>query len=107
MGINSHYYTVYGVHHTGYNSDLSEVCYDRGFDIIMDSMGGKYFIIGKTLFDSGDLRWGDVKDVFVEISINDLEKIREEYSEKFSEVLPEFKNLLEGEWKLMTFVHYS
>lgn len=107
MGITTRYYTVYGVYHEGYDSDLGDLAYERKFDLIMDSMGGEYHIVGATLFDGGDMRWGEPKDEFKKIALDELDRLREEYSEKFREVLPEYADKLKGNWQLMTFVHYS
>ena len=107
MGVSTRYYTVYGVYHEGYDSDLSELAYERKFDLIMDSMGGEYYVVGATLFDGGDMRWSDFKDIFKRIDLQDLDRIKEEYSEKFREILPEYADKLNGNWELMTFMHCS
>lgn len=121
MGINSHYYTVYGVHIDHYDDKLSEVLYEEenrysllengtlseDFGLIMDGMGGDYMVFGKILFDSGDLRWNDIKDVFVKVPLDELTKYRLEYTQSFATHFPEFAHYLDGEWALMTFVHYS
>lgn len=105
MGINSKYYTVYGIKHDSYYEELEDLADERKIHIIQDGMCGEYCVIGQVLFDSGDQRYGDIKDEFVEINIGDLDKIREDYSAKFREALPEFEHLLYGEWQLMTFLH--
>ncbi len=111
MGISTHYYTVYGIKHE-YNDDFSEAT-DEVYDdhdmptVISDSMGGGYMIFGKILYDSGDQRWGDIEDVFVEIDMESLPSIEEEYKKKFIAKFPQFESLMDEPFKLMTFVHYS
>ena len=59
MGINTHYYTVYGVKIDKYDNELSNVLYDEedryslfedgtlpeDFGLIMDGMGGSYICL--------------------------------------------------------------
>lgn len=118
MGINTHYYTVYGVHVKGYDDELSDALYGKGdlfntieecpdLDIIMDGMGGDYMIMGKVLFDSGDLRYNHIEDTFVEIGLLDLSEYRYRCTEQFMNHLPSFGHYMDREWKLMTFMHLS
>lgn len=117
MGINTHYYTVYGVKVQGYDNELSEELYatnlcdtiesSEELDIIMDGMSGSYMIFGKILFDSGDLRWNDFEDTFVEINLDHLPAYKTVATNAMGQHLPNFKHYLEGGWKLMTLVHYS
>lgn len=121
MGINTHYYTVYGVHVDGYDDELSDALYGEGdlyllledstlpedFGLIMDGMGGNYMVFGKILFDSGDLRYNDFEDTFVEISMDDLAEHKAQYIEQFMNYFPGFGHYLDREWKLMTFMHLS
>ena len=118
MGINTHYYTVYGVHIESYDNELSDALYGEGdlystieecpdLDIIMDGMGGNYMIFGKVLFDSGDLRWSKIKDTFVEVDTEKLPEYKDKCVEQFMNYFPAFGHYMDHEWKLMTFVHYS
>lgn len=118
MGINTHYYTVYGVHINDYDDALTDELYGEGdkyevvensagLDVIMDSMGGNYMVIGKILFDSGDLRWNEIKDTFVEIDMDSLSNIRLQATQEMNQLLPDFAHYLNGEWKIMTFMHLS
>lgn len=120
MGINTHYYTVYGVKINSYDDELSDAVYGEGnlyqttennenLDIIMDGMGGDYMVIGKVLFDSGDLRWSEIKDTFVEIDIraDPLWDIRQNAINEMDRILPDFTHYLRNEWKIMTFMHLS
>lgn len=80
--------------------------------IITDGMDCDYIIIGKILFDGGDLRWGDTLDDFVEIATSEenLKSIKDaalaylEANIEHDTLVAEMKN---GEWKMMVFVHYS
>ena len=118
MGISTHYYTVYGVHVDSYDDELSDALYGEGdlfniieecpdLDIIMDGMGGNYMVMGKILFDSGDLRWNDFKDTFVEVDMASLSEYRYRCTEQFMNHLPGFGHYMDREWKLMTFMHLS
>lgn len=116
MGINTHYYTVYGIVHNHYDEEFSETVYDELYDvvenhedldIIMDGMGGDYMIIGKILFDSGDLRWSEIKDTFVKINPNHLKMYQVKATTAFREIFPDNEKLLEGEWQLLTLMHLS
>jgi hypothetical protein len=118
MGINTHYYTVYGRRINGYDDNLSEAMYGEGdmyktvqnssdLDIITDGMCGEYMVFGKVLFDSGDLRWNDFKDTFVEIDTSHLTNIRLGAVQEMQKLLPNFAHYLDGEWKIMTFMHLS
>jgi len=118
VGINTHYYTVYGVRINSYDDELSETMYGEGdmyetvnkstdLDIITDGMGGEYMVFGKILFDSGDLRWSEIKDTFVEIDTSQLTNIRLGAVQEMRRILPNFAHYLDGEWKIMTFMHLS
>lgn len=118
MGINTHYYTVYGVKIDDYDDALSDELYGEAdmyeaveastdLDVIMDGLGGDYMVMGKILFDSGDLRWSEIKDTFVEIDISKLTDIRLGAVQEMAKLLPNFSRYLNGEWKIMTFMHLS
>ena len=118
MGINTHYYTVYGVKIDEYVNELSDELHQNNLydtikqseelDIVMDGMGGEYTIIGKILFDSGDLRWNEINDTFVEINPAWLKSYRVKATNAFREYFPDHIALIEtAPWKLMTLVHYS
>jgi len=125
MGILTHYYTVYGVYVKSYDDELSEELYGEGdlyklfedgtlpkdFGLIMDD---DHMVFGKILFDSGDLRWNDFKDTFVEIEVDFVEieedalaEHKAQYIEQFMNYFPSFGYYMDHEWKLMTFMHLS
>jgi len=121
MGINTHYYTAYGVYVEDYDDDLSDELFGENdlynlfedgtlpedFGLIMDGMSGNYMVFGKILFDSGDLRYNDFKDTFVEIEVDALAEHKEQYIEQFMNYFPSFGHYMDREWKLMTFMHLS
>lgn len=115
MGINTHYYTVYGVYVDSYDMDFheawDELYYEikdnKNLAIIMDGYSANYMIFGKILFDSGDLRWSEVEDVHVNIDLTKLEEYKAKCVEQFMNYFPSFGFYMDYEWKLMTFVHYS
>jgi hypothetical protein len=115
MGINTHYYTVYGVKIDEFSDEFSEA-WDEVYDdvkdnkdmaLVLDGMSGSYMIFGKILFDSGDLRWGDYEDVHSDIDLNKLSEYKDKCVEQFMNYFPSFGSYMDHEWKLMTFVHYS
>jgi hypothetical protein len=111
MGISTHYYTMYGVK-LDWNDDFHEA-YDEVYDdddtptILMDSISGGYIMLGYTLYDSGDLRWDELEDAFVEIDLGSLSDLEIKYKREFLAKFPQFASLVEHQFKLMTFVHYS
>ena len=120
MGINTHYYTMYGIHRPYsdaisdklYETDLYEKFEKKGdCAIIMDGMCGEYMVIGKILFDSGDLRWSEEEDTWMEIfpTPKVLKGYKELAIEIFKEHFPEeeFAEMVTGTWKIITFAHYS
>lgn len=118
MGISTTYYTVYGVS-IPYDNEMSDLLYEADLykefedegpcSIITDGMSGKYMVIGKILFDGGDLRWGDYKDTWAEISVSKdvLSMHKTLATEKFLKHFPDGKKYLKGPWKLITFMHAS
>ena len=111
MGISTNYYTVHGIK-LEWNDEFNEA-YDEVYDdadtpfVLIDGMSGEYIILGKILYDSGDLRYGETEDSFVEINLDILPDIEMDYKQEFIAKFPQFKNLVTEDFKLMTFVHYS
>ena len=111
MGISTHYYTIHGIK-TEWNSafsDLLDEVYDEVVTpfVLMDLMGGEYMIFGVALFDSGDLRWGEEKDTFIEIDPKSFTKLEKKYKKEFIAKFPQFAHLMDSKFKLMTIAHYS
>ena len=111
MGISTHYYTIHGIK-TEWNSafsDLLDEVYDEVVTpfVLMDLMGGEYMIFGVALFDSGDLRWGEEKDTFIEIDPKSFTKLEKKYKKEFIAKFPQFAHLMDSKFKLMTITHYS
>ena len=111
MGIDTHYYTIHGVK-LDWNDDFTQA-YDEVYDdddtpfVLLESMCGEYMILGNVLYDSGNLRWGETEDVFVEIDIQKLGELELQYRKDFIAKFPQFEKFVYGPFKLMTFVHYS
>jgi hypothetical protein len=118
MGINTHYYTFYGVklvfgplssHEE--NDEFHEALYDRAtpdFDSISDGMGGEYLLLGKILFNSGDLRYNDIEDTWVNIPLDKLSEIDVEWRKAFKETFPQWANIIDDKPSiLITFMHLS
>ena len=112
MGVSIRYYTIYGVK-LEYNKKLSSSLYEEAMDdddcpfILSDGMNGKYTILGKVLYNSGDLRWGDDGDDYVEVDLDSLSDYETQYRQEFIAKFPNFATLLDHPFKLMTLVHYS
>jgi hypothetical protein len=117
MGINIHVYSYWGVR-TEYNKEVSEridEIYDMevdpadDVDILSDGMMGEYMVFGERLYDSGDSRWGEmVNSNEVEIDQNILDRMREEYMDKFKKLFPDqYEWLAAKPWRLVNLVHYS
>ena len=115
MGINTHYYTVYGIMYPEYTDVMCEALDEKhevleenpDVDVITDGMCGKYTIIGKILFDSGDLRYNDIEDTYVEINPAYLKMYKVKATNAFNALFPDLAHMTEGEWKIMTFMHLS
>ena len=113
MGISTNYYTVYGIKY-GYDDvpedfmeHFDDIGYGKGMPTaIVDGMSGEYIIFGTILFDSGDLRYGDINDEYVEIDLNGLNAIKLKYQQEFLDKYPKWEHLVQKEFKLMTFAHY-
>ncbi len=112
MGISTNYYTFYGVK-LSYPEDkeFTDALYDKSsskFDYVLDGMSGEYFLLGKILFDSGDLRWNEFEDVWKPIPLDKLSEIDKSWREGFLEDFPDHADLIEGKAsELFTFAHYS
>jgi hypothetical protein len=111
MGISTNYYTVYGIKGE-FNDEFCEaydnVYYEDGTPaVLIDSMSGEYIVFGTILFDSGDQRYNELGDTFVEIDIDTLPDIEIDYKKSFIAKFPQFASLMDASFKLMTFVHYT
>lgn len=107
MGVSCHFYTVYGVK-LSYDDSFADAYYDANLKIAPTAIFGEdYIILGKILFDSGDLRWCEYEDSFVEIDLNSLTSIEEEYKLQFRTAFPEYAGLVYAPLKLMTLAHFT
>lgn len=112
MGVSTNFYTMCGIK-TEWLDDFAEA-YDDVYDdkdtpfVLMDGMGGEYFVFGNILYDSGDARWGfEDGDDFTEIDLSTLADREEKYKQEFIAKFPTFAHLMDRPFKLMTFAHYS
>ena len=110
MGIDVNVYTVFGVKapwNDEFVDDYDDV-YDKcPVDIIMDGMSGEYLILGKHIFSSPNFRWNDGDgDAMTFTGVSDFAKIEQEYRAEFAKWFPQHVNLLDDEFKLITFTHY-
>lgn len=114
MGIDTYFYTIYGVK-VPWDDAFSEAYNDVYDDndtpwVLMDGMGGSYMIFGISLFISGNLRWGFEKgdrykeiDNPTELYFKDID-----YRSNFNKKFPKFTHLLEDkQFKFISLIHYS
>lgn len=111
MGISTHFYTVWGIR-LALDDDAASFIDNDIYSadspwVLVDGMGGKYVILGKCLFDSGDQRYGECEDSFVEIDMSSLPTLEQEYKDAFVKKYPDYAELVYKPFKLMTLVHYS
>lgn len=113
MGVDTNIYTIFGVK-IDWDDDFNDT-YDEAYDdpdtpwVLLDGMMGKYIILGKLLFDSGNIRWGlEDGDVYKEIAPDDLANMEQSYREAFNKKFPQFKDLIvDRPFKLLCITHYS
>jgi|NOAtaT_7_FD_contig_41_6584376_length_1349_multi_3_in_0_out_0_3 hypothetical protein len=113
MGIDTYFYTIYGVK-TEWDDKFNED-HDYLYDdhdtpwVLMDGMGGEYFIFGKPLFQSGSLRWGfEEGDFYKELDLQSLTELEVKYREEFGKKFPNHVHLLGSEpFKLISLIHFS
>lgn len=113
MGIDTYFYTIYGVK-TEWDDEFNED-YDSVYDdpdtpwVLVDGMGGEYFIFGKTLFTSGNLRWGFKEgDFYKELDLQSLTELEVKYREEFGKKFQKHVHLLGSEpFKLISLIHFS
>lgn len=121
MGIDTRVYTVYGVK-VGWDDSFNKAINnyidpDEGEplhtkdelpNILADYMGGTFFILGKILFATSSFRWDCTDgDIMKEIDPVFLEGYENEYRSKFKQFFPDHSYLLKGQFKIITFMHFS
>ena len=112
MGISTHFYTVWGIH-LEWGDDVKQFVENDDIYscsapwVLVDGMGGDYIILGKCLFDSGDIRYGADRDTFVEVDTGSLPALEQEYKEAFVKMYPDYAHFVDEPFKLMTLSHYS
>lgn len=112
MGVSTNFYTIFGVK-LDWNDEFSDAYNDR-YDnpelpnVILDGMCGEYIVLGKILWDSGDMRYGFEDSVGTgEIDLASRPQVEAEYREKFLKVFPDFAHLIDKPFKLICLAHYS
>ena len=112
MGVSTNIYVMFGTK-IKWDDNFSEA-YEKVYDdndtpfVVFDGMGGEYIVFGELLWDSGDFRWDlEGGDSFKEISVNSLPEIEREYKENFTKKFPEFSHLMNDEFFILSFTHYS
>lgn len=113
MGVDTTFVTMYGVKHPykPYSEIwdwLDEMGDPDALDgkVVADSMGGTYSIWGHIFFQCD----GYNDSAFEEIDLTKLEEYKQNYINnlgRLKEDFPEILDLLDGEWKLYSFTHYS
>lgn len=101
MGVDITAYTVYGVK-IEYDSEFCDAYYDNEEleeYVIIDGMGGEYMVLGAQLYVGGD--------GFETIDISALPERKAEVVAAFKKYMPEYAHLLDGEWQILAFMHYS
>lgn len=117
MGINTNVYSYWGVR-TEWNEAVSNRWHEldqqdigprEDIEILVDGMGGEYMVFGVQLYDSGDARWGEMRNSNeVDISHNVLDQLRWDYMSKFKTLYPDqFEWLNSKPWRLVNLVHWS
>lgn len=111
MGVSTNIYTFYGIKiewNDDFHEAYDEVYADIQVPVIVDAMMGEYIVFGEQLFDSGDFRYGmEDGQTYTETDLEALPELREKYIEEFCKWLPEFRHLIDVEWKIICFTHYS
>ena len=112
MGVSTNFYTILGTK-LEFNDFFFEQ-YDEVFEdkdtpfVLLDAMCGEYIILGVTLFDSGDMRWGfEDGDIYKEINITELNQMEAEYKIAFTSKFPEFSYFVKEPFKIISVCHYS
>ncbi len=109
MSVRKFIYVIYGVKTTFDFVESLDLEYDAAEEItVTDNMSGDYAYIGVPLFD---LDLDDLEEVEESYSFNPniLPKYRSLFFKQYADLLvehPKLNELLLGEWKLHTFVHY-
>lgn len=113
MGVSTNYYTICGIK-AKWNDEfydcIEELKESEDADIpfiLFRGRGEKYIILGVVIYDSGDLRWGDLNEECVIIDLESLPEMEKTYKEKFVDKFPQYAHLVAEKFSLMTFVHYS
>lgn len=110
MGVSCKFYTVYGVKHGPLNYEEIEEPVNYHEDktlprVISVDMDGNKYVVGKVLFECNDLIEGP--NYFVTVEQNRLNELRTKCIRSIEKNFPELLHLVEGEWKVHSFIQFS
>lgn len=113
MGISTYYYTIIGI--SGDVEDHKEFFdyYEENSKIldqipIMFDMDYKKFYLGDVMFDSGNLRYMDLEDTYVEFGHYEISIKEAKLKEKFKKIVEQrFHNVIDRPFNVITFMHCS
>ena len=77
---------------------------DDCLDVIVGPKDDNYIILGKVLFNSGNI-YLEFEDTYQEIDIGMLTHQRLDATASMAKHLPEYVHYMNGEWKIMTFLY--
>ena len=124
MGIDTRVFTVYGVRHKTddykeffhrYNelvdpsSDDAKVWIPEELpSIIWEGLDYKSFVLGTVLFRTSSFRWDfTAGDISVSIGLWQLEHYEDAYKQQFREHFPDFVELVNRPFKILSFINFS
>ena len=112
MGIDTHFYSIWGIK-TEWNDSFNEAYNEieeqlvdefgygksypkeRQVELLSDGMCCEYMIFGVKLYDSGNMRYWDDMNNYTEIDLNNLEKQEQEQKEIFKKLYPDHFYLID------------
>lgn len=110
MSVSTNFYTLHGIK-LEWDGEFASA-YDAVYahqdipSVLIDGMNGEYIILGKILYDSGDIQNGFDGDDFKEIAVSSLAEYEESYKKKFVAKFPSFAHLVDQPFKIITIAHY-
>ena len=113
MGVDINMYTFWGIRVPTYDEEFVEKYEEKyGYSNrsksggIFDGMSGEYMVLGCILFDSGNIRYGELHEGFMQQDIRTIPALEEDYREKFLEDFPEYAYLLSEPFQIISFTHF-
>lgn len=109
MGVDVTAYTVYGVK-IDYDNEFCDAYYEDDDVnaamqeyVVADGMGGRYIVLGAKLFHG--CAYDDAGFEIIDISA--LQEKKEEAIMAFKKHMPGYAHMLDGDWQILAFMHYS